>query len=73
MAKKSETIDLRVRMPVGIHKRLVVSAEHNMRSLNQEVLWALSRYLVGDHKIAGDIARGVPPFDTEQKVKGKKS
>jgi hypothetical protein len=48
MAKKSDTIGLRLRMPAGIHKLLVASAKRNARSLNHEVLWALAKYLGED-------------------------
>jgi len=72
MAKKTETVNLQLRMPASIHKLLVASAEHNMRSLNQEVMWAVSKYLASDHTMPGDLRRGLPPFDTQQpKAKGK--
>jgi len=48
MAKKSETVGLRLRMPAGVHRLLTASAKRNGRSLNQEVLWALAKYLGED-------------------------
>jgi Arc-like DNA binding domain len=46
--KKSEVVGLRLRMPAGVHRLLVKSANSNNRSLNSEILWALAKYLGGD-------------------------
>jgi hypothetical protein len=48
MARKAETVGLRLRMPAGVHRLLAASAKRNMRSLNHEVLWALAKYLGED-------------------------
>jgi hypothetical protein len=48
MARKSDTVGLRLRMPAGVHRLLVASAKRNARSLNHEVLWALAKYLGED-------------------------
>ena len=48
MAKKSEVVGLRLRMPAGVHRLLAASAKRNNRSLNSEILWGLAQYLGGD-------------------------
>ena len=48
MAKKSEVVGLRLRMPAGVHRLLTASAKRNNRSLNSEILWGLAQYLGGD-------------------------
>jgi Arc-like DNA binding domain len=48
MARKSEVVGLRLRMPAGLHRLLAASAKGNNRSLNSEILWALAQYLGGD-------------------------
>jgi Arc-like DNA binding domain len=48
MARKSEVVGLRLRMPAGVHRLLVASAQRNNRSLNSEILWGLAQYLGGD-------------------------
>jgi hypothetical protein len=48
MAKKSDVVGLRLRMPAGVHRLLAASAKRNNRSLNSEILWGLAQYLGGD-------------------------
>ena len=48
MAKKSDVVGLRLRMPAGVHRLLTASAKRNNRSLNSEILWGLAQYLGGD-------------------------
>src|SRR6516165_4257597 len=48
MAKKSDVVGLRLRMPAGVHRMLRASAKRNNRSLNSEILWGLAQYLGGD-------------------------
>jgi len=48
MARKSEVVGLRLRMPAGLHRMLVASAKSNNRSLNSEILWSLAQYLGGE-------------------------
>jgi Arc-like DNA binding domain len=46
MARKAtDTVNLRVRMPEGIRKRLAVEAEGSRRSLNSEIVWRLGQSL----------------------------
>jgi hypothetical protein len=46
MARKAtDTINLRVRMPEGIRKRLVGEADKSRRSLNSEIVWRLGQSL----------------------------
>jgi Arc-like DNA binding domain len=46
MARKpTDTVNLRVRMPEGIRKRLAVEAEESRRSLNSEIVWRLGQSL----------------------------
>jgi hypothetical protein len=48
MARKSEVVGLRLRMPAGLHRLLIASAKKNNRSLNSEVLWCLAAQLGGE-------------------------
>jgi hypothetical protein len=46
MARKpGDTINLRVRMPEGLRKRLAAEAERSHRSLNSEIVWRLGQSL----------------------------
>jgi Arc-like DNA binding domain len=46
MARKpTDTINIRVRMPDGIRKRLAVEAERSQRSINSEIVWRLGQSL----------------------------
>jgi Arc-like DNA binding domain len=46
MARKTtDTVNLRVRMPDGIRKRLALEAEKSRRSLNSEIVWRLGQSL----------------------------
>ena len=43
MATKERTVDMRIRLPAELHKRLVASARRDRRSLNGQVQYVIER------------------------------
>jgi Arc-like DNA binding domain len=62
MARKSEVVGLRLRVPAGLHRLVVAKARENNRSLNSEVLWAIAHYIGTD-----DAKRFVEHMAAEQR------
>jgi hypothetical protein len=46
--KPHQIMSTRLRLPVGMHQMLKVSAKQNNRSINSEILWGLAHYLGGE-------------------------